>query len=88
MGAQLARDLAETDITLEQQITYHLRANHYPPVPYEMVQVCLDAIDAVNYGDPYQEIELPDGTYYRGNTAAPANAIVQGHHLDPWVDYG
>lgn len=86
MGAATARDLAESNVSIEEQLLYHLRANHYPPVPSSMVQPCLDAIIAVNDWDPYQEIELPEGVGYKGGNTAPAIAIVQGHHLEAWID--
>lgn len=86
MGMITALDLAENiDITLEQQIGMHLRSNHYPPVPLSMVPVCIEAIDACNDEDYNREIKLPDGVFWRGNEYAPANAIAESHHLDPWI---
>lgn len=85
MGALQAQEMAElTDI--DTALTWHLRANHYPPVPIEMVAVCKEAIEAYNDYDYYREIELPLGTSYRGLTTAPASAIVDAHHLDAWID--
>jgi hypothetical protein len=86
MGATTARDLAESNVTLESQLYYHLRVNHFPPVPATMVQVCIDAIDAINEWDPYREIDLPEGVGYKGRDTAPAIAIAQAHHLDAWID--
>lgn len=86
MGRNLAYDLAhDADLDLSAQIAYHLRANHYPPVPTSMVQPCLDAINAYNAGDWQQDIELPEGILWRGRTSAPAHAIAQAHHLDAWI---
>lgn len=87
MGANFAQDLATTELPLEQQLAYHLTANHYPPIPTLMVGTCVAAIDAVNEYDPYREIELPDGVSYRGSDTAPAVAIVEQHHLEAWLDY-
>jgi hypothetical protein len=87
MGANFAEDLATSELPLEDQLAYHLRANHYPPIPAIMVGTCIAAIDAVNDYDPYREIELPDGVSYRGSDAAPAYAIVEQHHLNAWLDY-
>lgn len=86
MGAATARDIAESNVSIEEQLLYHLRVNHFPPVPSSMVQPCLDAIIAVNDWDPYQEIELPEGVGYKGGNTAPAIAIVQAHHLDAWIE--
>lgn len=86
MGSNMAYDLAESDlIDLDTQIRIHLTSNHYPPVPASMTQACLDAIDAWWDEDYNREISLPEGVSYRGNTTAPASAIVEAHHLDAWL---
>ena len=87
MGSNFANDLADMDnISLSTQLDFHLRANHYPPVPSSMVQTCIDSIVAYNDGNPNKEIELPQGVTWRGMTSAPAHAIIEAHHLDPWLN--
>jgi hypothetical protein len=84
MGSNYAHELAEfADIDLG--ILTHLRTNHYPPVPIEMVAVCKEAIDLMNEGLPNSQIELPLGTRYRGDVTAPAWAIADSHHLGAWI---
>ena len=84
MGYNTALDLA-SEFDLEQGIAYHLQGNHYPPVPLSMVQPCIDAIDAY-YDESYDKlIEMPEGVSYKGNTHAPAWAIIEQHHLDAWL---
>jgi len=73
-------------IDLEVAIGMHLRSNHYPPVPLSMVEPCMDAIDAAWNGDWNQEIFMPDGISYKGKDHAPAWAIIEQHHLDPWLE--
>jgi hypothetical protein len=86
MGSNFATDLAENiDISLEQAIGYHLQGNHYPPVPLSMVQPCIEALDAYHEFDPMRQIEMPEGVFYKGNTTAPAWAIIEQHHLDAWL---
>ena len=88
MGSNFASDLAGMEaLTLDQAVGIHLSANHYPPVPQSMVQPCVEAIFAVNDWRPNAEIELPEGVFYKGNTTAPAWAIVEQHHLDAWVAF-
>ena len=83
MGYNTALDFAELD--LEQGIAYHLQGNHDPPVPLSMVQPCIDAIDAY-YDEDYDKlIEMPEGVSYKGDTHAPAWAIIEQHHLDAWL---
>lgn len=88
MGSTLATELAEGDfgLDLRAQITIQLRNNHYPPVPYEMVDPCIDAITACNEGNYSASIALPSPIMWRGQDHAPASAIVEAHHLDPWID--
>ena len=88
MGSNLAYDLAsdELGLDLETSIGYHLRANHYPPVPDSMIQPCIDAIDAYWEDDIYREIDLNGNFYRNGATTAPAHAIVDAHHLHNFID--
>ena len=91
MGSTMARDLAdngdEYGLTIDNALAIHLRSNHYPPVPLTMVAVCVKAIDSYNANFNGDElIELPEGVSWRGNTSAPAWAIIEGHHLNAWCD--
>ena len=89
MGAVTALGIQDTVLDLETQILYHLKSNHYPPVPAEMVQPCIDAIDAYYEEDYQRMIDMPKvGDFqitYRGSTQAPASAIVEQHHLSFWL---
>jgi len=86
MGSVFATELASNDLNIgmETAIGIHLRSNHYPPVPLTMVQPCIDAIDAYWEEDLDRSIELPEGVLWRGETSAPAYAIIESHHLESW----
>ena len=86
MGSNLATELADGTLGLDMAsaIAMHLRGNHYPPVPLSMVQPCIDAIDAYWEDSQDRLIELPEGISWRGETHAPAYAIIESHHLDAW----
>jgi hypothetical protein len=90
MGSITAIGLADTTLDLETQLLYHLKGNHYPPVPAEMVKPCIEAIDAYYDQDYSRMIEMPMvGDFqilYRGMTHAPASAIVSQHHLEWFID--
>lgn len=86
MGSMTAQELS-TILDLEGSLKLHLTANHYPPVPVSMVQPCIDAIDAYHDEDYQRQIELPEGISWRGNSTAPASAIVKAHHLDAWLPH-
>jgi hypothetical protein len=86
MGLNMATELADGTLGLDMEsaIGMHLRSNHYPPVPLSMVQPCIDAIDAYWEDSMDRHIELPEGVLWRGETYAPAWAIIESHHLDTW----
>ena len=86
MGSNFAQDLATSMFGLRTELSIHLTSNHYPPVPAEMIEPCVLAIEAMNEGDSEADILLPMNTYWRGKLSAPAWAIVEGHHLEPWLD--
>ncbi len=90
MGSITAIGLADTTLDLETQLLYHLQGNHYQPVPKEMVQPCIEAIDAYYDEDFDREIDMPKvNDYqitYKGKTTAPARAIVEQHHLEWFID--
>ena len=89
MGSITAIGLADSVLDLETQLLYHLKGNHYPPVPAEMVQPCIDAIDAYYDEDFDREINMPKVNdfqiTYKGSITAPAWAIVEQHHLEFWL---
>jgi hypothetical protein len=83
MGSLQAAEMAEM-LEIDSAIAWHLRSNHFPPVPLSMVEPCIEAIYACNDGD-YEKLIHLNGSFWRGNDSAPAYAIVEGHHLDTWV---
>ena len=89
MGSVTALGIIDSVLDLETQILYHLKANHYPPVPAEMVTACIDAIDAYYDEDFDRNIDMPKvGDFqilYKGSTQAPAWAIVEQHNLQFWL---
>lgn len=88
MGHLFGLALTEGDLSLEAQLSIHLQTNHYPPVPQSMVPVCIRAIECYWEDDSDLRIDLPEGITWRGQDCAPAWAIIEGHHLDPWTsDY-
>jgi hypothetical protein len=90
MGSITAIGLADTTLDLETQLAYHLKGNHYPPVPIEMVKPCIEAIDAFYDEDFNRMIEMPMvGDFqilYKGMSHAPARAIVEQHHLEWFIN--
>jgi hypothetical protein len=87
MGATFATDLASMDgLSIQQQLEIHLTSNFYPPVPASMAEPCMHAIQAYWEDDLDRLIILPDGVSWRGESTAPAYAMINQHRLYPWTE--
>jgi hypothetical protein len=85
MGYNNLLDLAsQTDLTTA--VSWHLKANCYPPVPDVMIPICVEAIDLAICEEGNQYVELPEGVLYKGDTSAPAWAIVDNYRLGAIID--
>ncbi len=85
MGHQTALSIAESGLSLRDQLAWHLRGNHYPPIPESMIDPCILAVNLASDGDWDSLVELPEGVTYRGETSAPVHAMVEQHHLAAFV---
>jgi hypothetical protein len=92
-AAAMAEAVGEGQVALRPALVWHLQANHYPPVPTTMVDPCIAAIDAAIefYTDGDERslegmIDLPEGITWKGQPAAPAAAIIEQHHLWPFIE--
>ena len=86
MGRLGAESMAGQDISLETALSWHLQSNHYPPVPSSMIPVCVEAIEKAAAGDYNDAVELPGPISYKGSSEAPVWAVVEAHHLEPWIE--
>lgn len=85
MGSLQAQEIAGL-ADLESALTWHARSNHYPPLPTTLVVVWRDIIHWANdEKDLDQRFELPSGILWKGESSAPAWAIIEGHHLNAWI---
>jgi hypothetical protein len=86
MGIMNLLGILETDQPIEEKVRLHLATNCYPPVPSEIVSVCLLAVNLAREGKADAEIGLPLGMVYLGNkSSAPASAIIDNYHLNLFV---
>ena len=85
MGRMSLEGMLEGEVSYDAALTWHLTSNHYPPVPLSMLTACKQAIEACIEEESDRSIELPSGTSWRGNSSAPAWAIVEGHHLESFI---
>ena len=80
MGYTGAMGMAESGISLDTMLGWHLQSNHYPPIDLVFVPICIEALDAILDEEPDRQIELPTGLNL---TAAQ---IVEEVHLEPFLD--
>lgn len=73
-------------IELRQALSWHLTSNHYPSVPLSMLDACVLAIGYMNEEDTDANITLPEGVLWRGQTVAPAWAVVDAYHLESFLE--
>lgn len=85
MGYMAALDMA-AHADLDQAVAWHLQGNHYPPVPQSMVAPCLEAIRLGNEGEWRAMVDPPDPVTWQDQSSAPVWAIVEAHHLEPFLD--
>jgi hypothetical protein len=86
MGHNAIAGVIEMTGANDAALEWHLQCNHYPPVPLSMLPACREAIEAACEGDWDRPIDLPGETSWRGLRFAPAWAVVEGHHLNAFVD--
>ena len=90
MGAHGARAFAEQveegNVDLSGALEWHLKSNHYPPLPYALVATAEEAIDKANDGDWDAEITMPEGIQFRHEDTATVSLIVETMHLDEFLN--
>jgi hypothetical protein len=95
MGKLTEMMIANTDLSLDRKVAWHLQGNHYPPIPLIMVGVCVEAIELARLGYYTAEVKLPiheskNGEPFQitwhGQDTAPVSAIIESHHLDGFIN--
>lgn len=85
MGYATALEIADMDISIEEQVHFHLMTNIFPRPPVSMVAVAVEAIELYLEDEPYATIELPNGITFRGNTKTDAIAIIDAYRLSVFI---
>jgi len=85
MGYLSALDFAE-NADLDTALRWHLTANHFPPLPIELLPAAKEAIANAAAEDWDAPVDLRGvATYREGATAAPTWACVEGWHLEAFL---
>ena len=80
MQAQAFSDaVVEGGISLDSALTWHLQANHFPPIHKDFLPVAKEAIERANDGDWDHEITMPNGQ------VRTVSFIVDGMHLSNFI---
>ena len=96
MGRMYAEGIAGTDISLEQQIKWHLTGNFYPRHDVRLVDVAVKSINIYNenkwdieFNDNScldQELPLAEGIEFRGKTTITPAECIEVLRLDTWLE--
>jgi hypothetical protein len=85
MGLSTAMGITESNLSLEQQLSWHFSSNCYPPIPQKMIPVAKMAIFHYWEEDYDAMVELPEGVEFRnGATSIPARQVIESLRLDAW----
>ena len=92
MGSTQASGMADAAkngvIGLKGAMVWHLRSNHYPPLPYELVAVAVRAVTKAREGLWESRVRLPAGVVFRGRKTATVADVIESLHLDEFVEGG
>lgn len=75
-----------TEIDLDKRITWHLLGNHYPPLPIDLREPCLQAIELANLDYWDSEIVLPNGITHNNQKVLSVATIVELCHLETFIN--
>ena len=80
MGDQLARDIADAPMTLQQKLEWHLEGNHYPPIDKSFIPVAIQAIELADVRAWKEVLTYPNGIQ---RTVAET---IENMHLEHFVE--
>lgn len=87
MGYATAVDFVE-NMGLEDAVEAHLRHNMYPPPPYSLVPVAVEAVRRASYGGYEEEVYSPIPHRVYGHSV-PVFAVIEGLRLEAFDEvYG
>lgn len=82
MGSTGTRSMLEHATNEDAVLEWHMRSNHYPPLPRCLIQVAKDVIRALRDDAPEELIQLPDGIEHKEyGREVPAHVCADSWHL-------
>ena len=85
MGRLSAEDMIE-HASFDQALAWHLKGNHYPPLPESLIPVAKIVIEKAKQGRWDAKVKLPEGVSYQGKRMVPVSACVEAWHLDAFLN--
>ena len=84
---EIAQLIANSQLSLEEKVIWHLRCNFSKPVPKAFIPVVMQAVwlDAYGFDWDATELELPPGSTYHGKSVSSMRALIEGHFLEPFL---
>ena len=84
---EIAQLIADSQLSLEDKVNWHLRCNFDRPVPKVFIPVVMQAVwlDAYGFDWDATELELPPGSTFEGKSQASIRSIIEGHFLQPFL---
>ena len=86
-ATDMAQQVAEGNVSLRGALEWHLMANHFPPVPMPMVDVCQRIIETQGTWAYDDTISVPEDVRWRGLATAPIQSIIEGFHLEEFLEH-
>lgn len=80
--------MGKQDTVDENTLLWHLRSNHYPPLPDSLVTPAKWAIRKAECGDFERKRRLPKGMTYKGRATISVEELLDSLHLWDFVDAG
>lgn len=90
MGKRQAEEMRSLLSDMDDLLMWHLRHNHYPPIPLQMKETALAAIECCMRGEFDDEVDLPEGVIHRvhGEGLVPVRVVMDKLHLWEFVERG
>jgi hypothetical protein len=86
MGANGLRGFIGQQVNIDVTLHWHLRSNHYPPLPLDLIEPCKQAIEAGHEEAWGRRIDMPEGLQFRGRDWATAQDIIESCHLEAFFE--
>lgn len=87
-ASEMADAIAQGEVDERQAIVWHLRTNCFPPLPLAFTDVALAALRALERDlEADDDIVLPEGVTWRGETAMSPWEVIEAMHLNAFVNF-